>query len=643
MSSELFHLLEILFHTISKSVEALSISTNDRDGVTAIILGRRLIDVNLCTSRIENQELRTIRTAVKTKRMIVTKFPVSLIALPKRALSFTSSHCDIGRQMNIRAVTSPSKIISQYKYASVTRTESRHLHGGVTFRGHANACRIFRASATTATWAISNGTRSCFGAKGGKRGEKFTRARKVANIAKTIQGRRDYHSRRFFSASSAFVTSVGNSGSKNYNNKSKIDKIIDRDEGNLPDSWKQKYDLLVLYHGEHGSTIVPDRCYDDNKNPVHLEIGKWVKVQRQQSRFLSQQQKYLLNKLGFVWDHQEAQWLEKYERLCDYESKMPFEMSTTEISNIRSSDLESVFEKRYQKDPVLRRWVNAQRQKYRSETISVERVRLLEKVEGFVWDVKEARWFEMHRRLSLFAKHNGSCIVPQHYSSDPQLACWVSNQRHRKHQLSAERINMLDALGFVWDVRELQWMINYENYKAMYFGGENNKTAENIDGNSKDNNEKDITNHTIDEEEEECFVTKEQQQLIDWAIKQRRANRNGTLSAHRKHLLNELVHPIEGNRFVWDPQGQNWMEMYEELKEYRKIHKHVMVPTRSNRYDDEPILGDDDVVSDTSSLQSTFSSTNRQLGVWVANQRRNFKKGNLSKKRKKLLDDINFV
>ena len=420
------------------------------------------------------------------------------------------------------------------------------------------------------------------------------------------------------------------------------DSTLDEEkEEDLPLSWKEMYDLLVAYHQEHGSTIVPDRSSeDDKKNPSHMELGKWVKVQRQHSRFLSQQQKNLLNKLGFVWDHLEAKWLEKYERLCDYES----EMCVNEISNIRSSELESVFEKRYQRDPVLRRWVNAQRQKYRSETISAERVRLLEKVEGFVWDVKDARWFEMHRRLSLFAKeHNGSCIVPQHYAADPQLACWVSNQRHRKHQLSAERISMLDALGFVWDVRELQWMVNYENYKAMYFDGELAQTCENNNRNDKDgeNSTKDANGHRK--------VTKEQQQLIDWAIKQRRANRNGTLSAYRKHLLDELVHPIDGSRFVWDPQGQNWMEMYNELLEFRKIHNHVMVPTRSTRYDEQidasenATDGDSEQSDSTSSALQSSSSTNRQLGVWVANQRRNFKKGTLSKKRKILLDDIDFV
>jgi len=549
--------------------------------------------------------------------MIVTKLPVSISAVPRARSRFPPSRWDVAMQGNKRAI---AKKMPQHVLA--THMEARHLHNNYTVRRHAGASNIFKAATTTTTASYRMNSSISWTCLKGNREQQKTRTSKLANLFVPIPRRRDRYTQRFFSAISAFV-----------HNESKIDSLssIDKEEDNLSASWKQMYDLLVAYHTEHGSTIVPDRCYEDKKNPTHLvEIGKWVKLQRQQSRFLSQHQKNLLNKLGFVWDHQEAQWLEKYERLCDYESKMPFEMSATEISNIRSSDLESVFEKRYQKDPVLRRWVNAQRQKYRSETISAKRVRLLEKVEGFVWDVKEARWFEMHRRLSLFAKHNnGSCIVPQHYSPDPQLACWVSNQRHRKHQLSAERINMLDALGFVWDVRELQWMINYENYKAMYFGGENNKMDKDSDG-----------------DDEECNVTKEEQQLIDWAIKQRRAKRNGTLSAYRKHLLDELVHPIEGHRFVWDPQGQNWMEMYEELKEYRNIHNHVMVPTRSTRYDDhidDPHVGDENDDSDSTLLQSASTPTNRQLGVWVANQRRNFKKGTLSKKRKKLLDDIDFV
>ena len=549
--------------------------------------------------------------------MIVTKTAVSMASTPKAKATLLSSRTTLVRLVKESAFATTNATMrmqrkQQQQQHFVTTTESALFVVDAVFRKHTNNSCFFKSS----------GSDRCFWSglwKGRQRME--TSFESNAAVRRTLvnndQHPRDpfrrRHSRRSFSETSAFTTSIENSGSKNNkNNKtSKRDlSVADKTEGNVPASWKQMYDILVAYQKKHGSTIVPDRCSDDNKTPA--EIGKWVKVQRKHSRFLSQQQKNLLNKLEFVWDHVEAQWLEKYERLCDYESN---EMSANEISNIRSSDLESVFEKRYQKDPVLRRWVNAQRQKYRSETISVERFRLLENVEGFIWDVKDARWFEMHRRLKLFAKeHNGSCIVPQHYDADPQLACWVSNQRHRKHQLSAERINMLNALDFVWDVRECQWRGNYEKYEDMYFGG--GSTTEPTES-SHDNNGN-TGKDDDDDDEEQRIMSKEQRQLIDWAIKQRRANRNGTLSANRKRLLDELVHPIDGSKFSWDPQAQNWMEMYDELLEYRKIHKHVMVP-------------------------SSLSSNNRQLGVWVANQRRNFKNGTLSKKRKKRLDSIDFV
>eukprot|EP00534_Pseudo-nitzschia_fraudulenta_P004750 CAMPEP_0201134422 /NCGR_PEP_ID=MMETSP0850-20130426/51582_1 /ASSEMBLY_ACC=CAM_ASM_000622 /TAXON_ID=183588 /ORGANISM="Pseudo-nitzschia fraudulenta, Strain WWA7" /LENGTH=541 /DNA_ID=CAMNT_0047405301 /DNA_START=49 /DNA_END=1677 /DNA_ORIENTATION=- len=418
------------------------------------------------------------------------------------------------------------------------------------------------------------------------------------------------------------------------------------DDGDSPGAaWTGMYGLLVEYHREHNSTIVPDHC----DNAADLEIGEWVKAQRNQSRSLSPVQKIRLNEIGFVWDHQEARWLEKYERLCDYESKMPDAMkSTTDVSLVSSSDLESVFEKRYNEDPVLRRWVNAQRQKYRQETISMERVKLLDKVEGFVWDVKEARWFEMHRRLSLFArKHNGSCIVPQHYRADPQLASWVSNQRQRKHQLTSERIQLLDALGFVWDVREIQWLGNYESYKSFYFGSPREESA--TDGDSavlaaaggSSGNRKDGDHGDLD-------VSTEEQRLIDWAIKQRRSYRNGTLSPYRIKMLGELEHPVDGSGFRWDPQGENWMESYHALKDYRSRHNHVMVPTRGTRCEsdgDHGNYGADDSDSNAhfDAAAASPSSSDRQLGVWVANQRRNYKKGTLSAKRQRLLEDIDFV
>mmetsp|Transcript_28255 Transcript_28255/g.76559 ORF Transcript_28255/g.76559 Transcript_28255/m.76559 type:complete len:597 (+) Transcript_28255:160-1950(+) len=429
--------------------------------------------------------------------------------------------------------------------------------------------------------------------------------------------RRPHRSTFYRSFSTAAKTNVDSNGSGNGSGSENL-----RDAADKPaTTWMHMYALLEEYRWEHKTTIVPEYSNDE----THRSIARWVVAQRKRHKSLSVEQKELLNKIGFVWDYQEARWLEQYERLCDYESKLPKTLR-------HGSDLESIFEKRYHEDPVLKRWVNAQRLKYRKESISAERVRLLDQVEGFFWDVKEARWAEMYRRLSLYAQqNNGSCMVPQNYKDDPQLACWVSNQRQRRKQLTSERIQLLNALGFVWDVREIQWLETYDKYKAMFF-------SEKHDDGKGSHADADAD---IDSGEEH-------KQLTEWAIKQRRCYRNGTLSAYRVQRMEELEHPADGHGFVWDPHDQNWIEMYLELEEFRSKHNHVMVPTRSNaKHEANDSTTDDETRNE--SLQppplpsSSPSSKHRQLGIWAANQRRAFKTGVLSEKRTQLLDDIGFV
>jgi len=354
-----------------------------------------------------------------------------------------------------------------------------------------------------------------------------------------------------------------------------------------------------------------------------------------------------------TWDYQEAKWLEQYERLCEYESKLlpknknnkPSNTSTsTSTATTTDNSLEFVFKERYQEDPVLKRWVNAQRLKYRKESISAERVRLLDQVEGFFWDVKEARWAEMYRRLYLYAlQHNGSCRVPQTYKEDPQLACWVNNQRQRRKQLTSERIQLLDGLGFVWDVREIQWLEFYDRYKALFFG--ESKGGGRGGGGIPMTTEMASDNNNNDNTSEEKL-----KQLDTWAIQQRTSYRNGTLSAYRVQRLEELKHPIDGHGFAWDPHEQNWMELFRELEEFRSKHNHAVVPRRPRRsssINNRDTRCDDDATDTdaTSSDQSESSKSNRskQLGIWSANQRTSFKKGTLSKKRIRLLDGIGFV
>ena len=63
-------------------------------------------------------------------------------------------------------------------------------------------------------------------------------------------------------------------------------------------------------------------------------------------------------------------------------------------------------------------------------------------------------WFGL---LERFTEREGHCLVPdKHPEDDFVLGTWVGTQRSKKDKLSEERINRLDALGFVWKVKKIK-------------------------------------------------------------------------------------------------------------------------------------------------------------------------------------------
>jgi hypothetical protein len=99
----------------------------------------------------------------------------------------------------------------------------------------------------------------------------------------------------------------------------------------------------------------------------------------------------------------------------------------------------------------LGRWVSKQRTN--KANISSDRIDRLEAL-GFVWDAREAAWEEAVEVLRQFHAREGHSKVPAAYEVDGfRLGTWVSNRRKEKDTLSPERLERLEALGFVWDTR----------------------------------------------------------------------------------------------------------------------------------------------------------------------------------------------
>jgi len=102
--------------------------------------------------------------------------------------------------------------------------------------------------------------------------------------------------------------------------------------------------------------------------------------------------------------------------------------------------------------------------------LSSERVGRLEEI-GFTWrfvatdqgDVLmklrywEELWDWRYRELKEYREKHGDCNVPE---SQGSLGIWVRWQRkqYKKGKLSQERLDLLESIGFVWDLLEQEWL-----------------------------------------------------------------------------------------------------------------------------------------------------------------------------------------
>jgi len=85
-------------------------------------------------------------------------------------------------------------------------------------------------------------------------------------------------------------------------------------------------------------------------------------------------------------------------------------------------------------------------------------------------------WQDMYNELVNFREREGHCQVPAKFSENPKLGNWVRTQRAQRKKLlkgeftimTSKRIQALEALGFVWEVRvenfhtRDKWMMMYE-------------------------------------------------------------------------------------------------------------------------------------------------------------------------------------
>ncbi len=325
------------------------------------------------------------------------------------------------------------------------------------------------------------------------------------------------------------------------------------------ESWEFWYGLLQTYKEQHGHCRVPSVLKFNDVN-----LGQWVSKQRTAKDQMPPERLQRLDDLGFVWDAFTEKWEGGFAALQAYKEqhghcRVP-----------RGHPFKGVN---------LGKWVSKQRTA--KDQMPPERIQRLDDL-GFVWDVYAEQWEEGFAALQAYKEQHGHCRVPRgHPFKGVNLGHWVGTQRARKDQMTPERKQRLDDLGFVWDFLTEQWE---ESFTALQAYKEQHGDCRVPDGLKF----KGVT-------------------LGRWVVTQRTS---------KDQMPSERIQQLDDLGFVWNPHTEQWEEGFTALQAYKEQHGDCRVPQR------HPFKG-------------------VTLGRWVMTQRTS--KDQMTPERKQRLDDLGFV
>mmetsp|Transcript_15326 Transcript_15326/g.37712 ORF Transcript_15326/g.37712 Transcript_15326/m.37712 type:complete len:721 (-) Transcript_15326:282-2444(-) len=211
-------------------------------------------------------------------------------------------------------------------------------------------------------------------------------------------------------------------------------------------AWNEMYADLVKYQRTHKGRF-PVRHNDDP------ELNRWMRHQRNRMRCaygyvpLSDEQNALLESIAFPMLPQGftmRKWCARYDQLFDF---------WKQHGNFLVS---------FDEDPILHRWIDIQRSRYKGQSISPRPLTrseryLLDRID-FPWksDRDEVHWQMRYQELVQFWEKHGHLRVPASEPEHQHLFYWIKNQRQnycgtgRGHKLPEHKIKQLEKIGFTW-------------------------------------------------------------------------------------------------------------------------------------------------------------------------------------------------
>ncbi len=254
------------------------------------------------------------------------------------------------------------------------------------------------------------------------------------------------------------------------------------------EKWNRKYKLAKIYYEHYGNLEVSVNFktingYDYDENGIAL--GRWIDVQRQAykgntANKITEEQIELLRQIGmrFETKNKEEEWNKKYELVKVYfehyrNLEMPQSFKTVNGYDYDESGI------------ALGLWICTQRQAYKENKMSEERIELLRQI-GMRFETKnkEEEWNKKYELAKVYFEHYGNLEAPVRFKTKNgyeydengiRLGVWICTQKQAykgqgKNKITEEQIELLKQIGMRFDVdkREEEWQRKYKLAKAYY-------------------------------------------------------------------------------------------------------------------------------------------------------------------------------
>jgi len=201
------------------------------------------------------------------------------------------------------------------------------------------------------------------------------------------------------------------------------------------DQWEGRFRELVQFRASHGHCRV-----GETEGRSNLAAWCWDQIRHHKMGEVSEERVARLDALGFIWNPRQA------FADCMLEKMKAFHAlhGHGRVPGGRKGDY------------LLVQWIGRQRQARKKGLLTPERIAELDGL--FEWEPAPPpeKWDRCFSELEAFRKIHGHCEVGK-VAGESRLAKWCNSQKsqHRRGLLAPERIARLDALGFVWEARQV--------------------------------------------------------------------------------------------------------------------------------------------------------------------------------------------